>query len=904
MSGFIPDSQFVADEDKYGGLSGELKSAGLGAARSASFGLSDEAIVRLGLMTPESLKAYKETNPTATTLGEIGGAAGAMLAPEVGVLGALSAPVRAVSKVGGAVTKAALPVAEGVVGRFASAEARPLVNKVLSQAGAMSAGSAIEGAVYGLGQSVSEHALGDPDLTGEKVLANIGTGAITGGVLGGLFGGVKGGLQAKKMISEVDKAGIEAGNWESIANASDLPEPEKESFIKGLRDLKGNADEIKSAAESIGAPILPGNISANKNVQRGQDLLLNGPPTYSGLKTQQLAQQGFEKSQQALESTLGDAVDLTKASVGDTLKGLVSKTVEDQNAPISALYDELKNSYQVLPVSEKSIADVAKGIRTIEDVPFSPQAKAIAEGAAERVEALKTVDDIKRLKTIINQELGIGATPIQKRITSVISDKLASLEEGSIVDFAEKEVGNVADKEKILSLLEKRKEANSQYKVFRSKIDKLGELIGRKKIHGPQDFLDALEDITPEKIADKLGNKNNSKFLDWFSKEMPEGMAAFAQYQKGLVRDAAMKDGEFSVRKAITAIEKMPKEYKAKIFSPEELKKIADVKTYIQSFPSNFNPSNTSNASAFRHFFENGITGIPGAGVENMRDLAISNFINSSISKDIGGVTKFVEGLATLERNAVKTSKAIASGSAEIFSDNKELTPVRAYLAISHKDNHDDLKGKLHSLNADPEKLIDHIDKNTRSLSEIAPRTSQSIQSTMIRATTFLKDKLPQGGTQKPLSPPYAPSDAELAKWHRYFNAVEKPTNALREVASGTLNPETMETLAAVYPKLLADMQRSVTEKMINAVQKGKSIAYRTKLSLSMFLGADLVSSLEPTNMLSNQNVVSTATQMKQSQEQMTMNPSVNKQSSDKIHQSNRLLTPGQASSQRAQGGH
>jgi hypothetical protein len=166
------------DEDKYGGAGGEAISAGLGAARGATLGLSDVLATKSGIMKPETLKAYQETNPKSSMAGEIGGAVGsALLAPEL-------SPVGLIGKAGKAVTG-------GIesLDALKAIDQTTKVGKVLgavSDLGAHAAGSAVEGALYsGIGDTLNEYALGDPSLNGEKVLANFGHGAIIGGALGG-----------------------------------------------------------------------------------------------------------------------------------------------------------------------------------------------------------------------------------------------------------------------------------------------------------------------------------------------------------------------------------------------------------------------------------------------------------------------------------------------------------------------------------------------------------------------------------------------------------------------------------------------------------------------------------------------------------------------------------------------
>lgn len=873
------------DADKYGDTLGSIKAFGLGAARSASFGLSDEFLTKTGAIKPEDIKAYKEANPTATGAGEIGGVLAAILAPESGILGAVSAPVKAVSRVGGAITEAAAPLAESIAG------------KIAGRAAAAGAGSAVEGAAYGLGQSVSEHALGDPDLNAEKVMANVGFGAATGGALGGLFGAAHGAIEKAfpKFLSEVDKKAIDAGDWGAMADASEETGIEREGFLTGLSKKKANASEIESAANELGAPVLPGMVSDSKIVQKAQSALLEGPPSYPSIQAQQIATQGFEKAGVAAGDALGVETEVTKASLGDNLKSIVSESVEKQSAPINELYAEIKNHFEAIPTSDKALKQIARNIRNLEDVPFSPQAKSIAESAAERLESVKTVDDVKRLRSILNQELGLAATPIQKRITAVIADKLADLEENSIVRFAEREMKTTKAKEKIMAILDQREAANAQYTVFKDKLQRLGEVLGRKRVHGAQDFLDFVDGLTPEKIADKISGKNNSEFLGWFAKEFPEGMKAVSDYQRGLIRESAMKDGSLNAKKVVDSVFKLPKEYRETIFSADELRKLNAVKVYTEAFPNNFNPSNTANADAFRAFFEHPA----GAAIANVRDFAIKGFLDSAVSSG-DKTSAFIDGLSLLERNASKTTKAIGRGVNSIFATGEVGTPVKGYLAASpsdRRDNHDKLQPKISELNASPEKLIDDLHKNTEALSEFAPQTAGGVQKTMLRATQFLNSKLPAANIpQKPLSNKYKPSEAELSKWHKYFSAVEHPTDMLHNVAIGNLVPEQVEAVSAVYPKLMSEMRTAVTDRLTTHISQKKTLPFRTKLSMSLFLGTDLVNSLDSKNILATQNMLATATQAKSDQEKM---PSVNKNGLGKMEQSNRLLTPMQQTAQR-----
>lgn len=172
-AGFIPDSQFESDEDKYGGVTGALKAFGLGTFSGATLGLSNLALTKSGLVNPETIKGLQEENPISNIAGEIG---------------SVFIPGGAIGLIG----KAGKATYQGTKAIKAIKE-MSVASKVLGGAadiGAHALGSAVEGAIYaGVGNSINEYALGDPNLNGEKILANFGNGALFGGAFGAVLKG-------------------------------------------------------------------------------------------------------------------------------------------------------------------------------------------------------------------------------------------------------------------------------------------------------------------------------------------------------------------------------------------------------------------------------------------------------------------------------------------------------------------------------------------------------------------------------------------------------------------------------------------------------------------------------------------------------------------------------------------
>lgn len=168
---------FQLNEDKFGGLGGELKAGALGAARGATLGLSDVALTKSGLVNPHTVQGLQEENPISSFAGETAGVVGSAL------LGNEAAPVNLIGKAGKATYM-------GVKALDAAklAQEGTLAAKVLGATGdiaAHAAGSAVEGAAFaGIGNTLNEYAIGDPGLNGEKIMDNFEKGALWGGALG------------------------------------------------------------------------------------------------------------------------------------------------------------------------------------------------------------------------------------------------------------------------------------------------------------------------------------------------------------------------------------------------------------------------------------------------------------------------------------------------------------------------------------------------------------------------------------------------------------------------------------------------------------------------------------------------------------------------------------------------
>lgn len=230
---------------KYGTFGQQAISGLEGTARGISIGLSDQIETKLLNIPATDIQGRKEANPFTSNATEILG--------NIGLT----------SLTGGLVNPAEAFLGKGI---------------------GTIAGLAAEGGILGAGNAISEQALGDPDMTAEKVAAHVGLGSVIGGTFGLLGKGleatipkVKGRLNElftdlKDKVSNYLPEAVEGasegqeGNW-SKAFYDGLNATDKKTSI---RDLTSNLTAIYNASRKTITQLyeeaLPKNLSKSLEV--------------------------------------------------------------------------------------------------------------------------------------------------------------------------------------------------------------------------------------------------------------------------------------------------------------------------------------------------------------------------------------------------------------------------------------------------------------------------------------------------------------------------------------------------------------------------------------------------------------------------------------------------------------
>lgn len=849
--------------------------AGLG---SATFGVSREIENKLGITTPEEQALVKEAHPVAAGIGTGAGIiaplllSAGMTAPELiageaavataeagaaaqaaktGLAAAdLLNPVSAVSKVGNAVSEAAAPRVAAALGGLA--QTSPRLAGAITQGAAGAAGLGVEGALYGIGNQIDEHALGDPEALGEHLLSNVGLSTLIGGGLGAIFHGGLGafgkpsfGKGAKAIPTSGDYAeslGQPIATFEdAIKNATfDNPE-ERKTILNGLRELKPHADKIEAAASDLGIQTFPGQVSASDAVQKMWQILSDSASPIGQAEKQGILD-ALKTIQSKVELVVRSTPTGTRAEVGQALVDSFLTKADQFIESYSAKFKELGLTESAIPVNERSLKQIIRNIGKVEEVAqgITPEFGQQLQG---RLGNIKTLENLTtQIKSLNNDIRGLNQAGKlnEARVAEKIKEKLERLYEVTI-----KRQFSPKDQKFLLNMY---KESRREFAETAQKLGRIAGATGKRNLGSPLNFVRLLKDegkFNADKLVDQLFQKKNSKFLEFFQKNFPQEWEMVKNYQKAQFGE--YKDGILNVNQVIKQYNDLEPEVQKALFSPAERRTLDAVKTYMDAFPAPINPSRTAPTLGWMAFLSNPLQ----ATYDTARDLAIkAGFGGLDISaKDAPRAA----ALSKIKDYTQKTQRVIESSSKAVFSPTTVRGATQGAAQVLDEDEYHKLMEKVDRAVSNPEDFHSVLDKSTTNLNAHAPKTSFAIQNKMVVAASFLASKAPRGMNSKVLSQKYIPSKSEIGKFSRYYNTVKNPTSVMKKIKTASVMPEEIETLKTVYPQLFSEMQGAIMEQLADHMANANELPYRVKLGLSQFLEQPLVNSLEQMSIAMNQ---------------------------------------------------
>lgn len=830
VEGFDPDA-FIEDslQSQYGGL-GQQITAGVEGVAQGFAGPLATLIEKNTLGIPEEdIRGREEANPITHGVGEAAGL-GAGLFTGTGEAALM--------------TKAGQIAMKGLeLEKVATVGAR---------IGSAAVQQAAEMAVYTAGTEASKLILNDPNTSAESAIANIGLGAALGAAGGIFFEGA---------VSPL---------WKATAG------PKLEKFLGGVTDhMNGGGrlilpEEAEQAIKTLGVDVEPAvraGISGDPRASRYFNDLreMQKPEILNGITN--LKNNVQESVLKSTGKTADDIAVYSEANQGHSAIDAFKKEYQTKFEPIQKQYDQLKLANETLQLTDDArLQQYGKMVE--EGMNFG------AAGAPEqelfhkygnRLVAQDTLGQVDKVVSEINNEMKMA-------YRSGDNNKAMALKQikGSIQDFQENQISKAfsnlekegVDGAKSMSkeFMAERAAARADYARVARISDEISQQLGLGEFRGAKGLLSKLsEKRTPEEFLSKLSPQKNADLLKFMEEHFPDTLNKVRENELiKVLKPALQRAGPndlINIKTLNSAIEKMTPEMR-KFAVPEEIiSKVKAADKILSSLPA-YKSSGTAGwqqhmmkkvpqnalAAVGAILGHNPISGWFAGKASQYLSREAPDAIKLGLLKYLGSDQPVkAEGFKAMVQffdGVIKGQSILNKASGAVFKTGQYV--IAEHLIPDAKD-----REKL-------DKTVEDLQNNPDDAYKMAggptgyylPGHEGALTQASMNAVKYLQDIKPKSYQAGPLDKPIEPSKAELSRYNRALDIATEPNIVLQHVKDGTLQTTDLQDLKSMFPGLYQQMAQKLTNNMINAQSEEEPIPYKTRMSLSLFLGQPIDSSM------------------------------------------------------------
>lgn len=911
--GYVPESgaeridrlRKQAVEERHAGLGSGVLAGALGAARGATFGLSDVGLSLLGTEgSTAEIRELQEARPGASGLGELGGAlASSLLTGGAGTAGRIA---RATPS--GALSRATLGLTERIAGEGAESAGRYIAGTA--------AGGALEGAAQSTGAYLSDVALGRRELSAEGLVGSMSGGALFGGALGGAFAGVeRGTIAARKLFPR------------SHAGSRDAFTAAQQSFDAHVDDVMRSADDLERTARQR----LDTNRIRTKELE-AERIRLRGQPE----ARQRVADIDLERAKLAAQRTDLRAEIKAERTAAKTPAEVVPAppaATASALAPTPEIDDAVTLGQKADTVLSSKVDEFVAAKERVRQVAKRPSPTTITDdGELERLlgETKRQLDE-----TGESGRLRVGVADTAEDATARLAAPAAEASE--IDDFFAKLKANAPVPEwkrstrkvvpsgpaeetalgRALAATEKRisggeglREVAAPHILGREVLDAMDDAIGRMpKGHildvGGQQITQRQARAWVEKMrriggagtlsaAPRRGIPTTSgRFVD----EAQEGIEAIGNFERAqaeLVRELGDAPEIPPVAKA------MADQYWQSATDQERktVEKMAMAADQVSSGTLAATPAARREPGAIGKTMGKAtelaalVEGLQTLGVPGLPDVDSLPLVGPLL----GMFLKFKAGMAaykrlggripaSIEAKAAAKSAGLRDRAADAVDRVLSVTGAAArvgrrpavtaatVLASPLWPGSQREEGKTAAANA--RNRIDELaeaaadpDAVRAAVRAAVPSSDpdfvRAVEDAVLRKLSYLQRHAPSPPAPSVLGRrQWSPSRSEIASFARRIQAAEDPVSVLEDLADGTVSREAAETLREVYPEIFAEVQTRLIER---ATELEESVPYKRRLQISSLFDVPLDDSLKPENLHHYQELLSALNRSSQPQ--------------------------------------
>jgi hypothetical protein len=491
------------------------------------------------------------------------------------------------------------------------------------------------------------------------------------------------------------------------------------------------------------------------------------------------------------ESDVDALTDFSSHKAGSEIQNTLKSKIESLYAPIEKDYEAISNKYKTADfnpadraVLQENLAKAAQENGWV--VRESSPEASFVNRALKDVGAIDNLEKLRQFGSSLSQEaVSMSRWDIEKGVRKIFDDAEDA--------FVRLRLSGEAPE-----LLAKHDLATTSYREIK---DMVGELNARLRVgasKGVKTFLYKLADMEPEKILNRLAQKNDAGFVEFLKTKFPEIQEAVNQYHiNNILKASTQRLGGNEVVNPTTVfsqIQKLTPELRNSLLSPESqarLDAMSQLWKASNQFPKNYsktagtadllNKYGPASAAATLSFLtgHNPIIGglIGHVGRLAQREapdavrLSLIKFLSSDAPIHAPGFKSMVDFLD----HAMSADRLANKAAKNIFKAGVDVLP--SHMIPSDK--------KIEKL----QKQIDRFQVDQKPLLKVGGETAHylpdhgtQLGQTSVNALNYLSQMKPKSEKMNPLDKEIPPSKIEKAAYDRMLTVAEQPLMVLDHI--------------------------------------------------------------------------------------------------------------------------
>lgn len=234
---------------------------------------------------------------------------------------------------------------------------------------------------------------------------------------------------------------------------------------------------------------------------------------------------------------------------------------------------------------------------------------------------------------------------------------------------------------------------------------------------------------------------------------------------------------------------------------------------------------------------------IPGAGWagallgghvgEHLLPSIIQPMMESPIS------AKAFSAASNMAKAAIQGDKAMTNAASGVFGNAAKTIPHNFQIKNTER-----LDKQLKALQNNQKDAINNAVNSPNYLQQ----HQQKFDTGAMNAATWINNQRPIPNRDNPLDTAIPPSKMQEAAFQRILQLGVDPLSIMKNVKDGSVQAKDIASINAMYPTLIPNLAKKANEQMMDVINKGDTIPYKTRMGLSILMGQALDSTMTPMN--------------------------------------------------------